>query len=241
MSLPPFPPSAAAHCLSISQAAIRSSDRCAPPDGSGFRGDLKSRSWSPAGTGTRPNMKPWPVIAAILQQGYADHLAGRTVLSMLAFECLRMSVERGSEIRLEFRARRTETMRAKILLGSLACLALTACQSVLGFDTTPHEVMASSGLYRVFEHPKGDRIMTKPSPAGIVTAMPGYANYTREAASDQAGPPGGILTKPAVQTALSYSRERSPDLSSNTGLTARCREGSRNHQAIADRAVEAAN
>ena len=35
-------------------------------------------------------------------------------------------------------------MRAKILLGSLACLALTACQSVLGFDTTPHEVMAPS-------------------------------------------------------------------------------------------------
>ena len=77
-------------------------------------------------------------------------------------------------------------MRAKILLGSLACLGLTACQSVLGFDTTSHEVMASSGLYRVFEHPKGDRIMTKPSPAGIVTAMPGYPNYTSDAASDQA-------------------------------------------------------
>ncbi|MFI0848925.1 hypothetical protein [Mesorhizobium sp. IMUNJ 23232] len=77
-------------------------------------------------------------------------------------------------------------MRAKILLGSLACLALTACQSVLGFDTTSHEVMASSGLYRVFEHPKGDRIMTKPSPAGIVTAMPGYSSYTYQAASDQA-------------------------------------------------------
>ena len=78
-------------------------------------------------------------------------------------------------------------MRAKILLYCLACLPLTACQAVLGYDTTPaDEVIVPGGLYRVFEHPMRDRIMTKPSPAGIVSAMPGYIGHTSEAAARQA-------------------------------------------------------
>ncbi|MEQ1953885.1 hypothetical protein [Mesorhizobium sp. CN2-181] len=78
-------------------------------------------------------------------------------------------------------------MRAKILFGGLVCLALTACQSVLGYETTPaDEVITADGLYRVFEHPKRDRIMVKPSPAGIVSAMPGYPSYTSDEAGRQA-------------------------------------------------------
>lgn len=77
-------------------------------------------------------------------------------------------------------------MRLTILLSCLAGVALAGCQSVLGYDTTPAgEVIVPGGLYRVFEHPMRDRIMTKPSPAGIVSAMPGYPGYTSEAASRQ--------------------------------------------------------
>ncbi|MDQ6437573.1 hypothetical protein RB623_26270 [Mesorhizobium sp. LHD-90] len=48
---------------------------------------------------------------------------------------------------------------------------------MLGFDTTPSdEVLVPGGLFQVFEHPKRDRIMTKPSGGGILTAQSDVAS-----------------------------------------------------------------
>ena len=71
-------------------------------------------------------------------------------------------------------------MRKKLLLCGLACLALSACQSVLGFETSPaDQVQVPGGLFDIFEHPQRDRIMTRPTGSGILTA-----SYSGEDASE---------------------------------------------------------
>jgi hypothetical protein len=74
-------------------------------------------------------------------------------------------------------------MRKTILFGSLACLALTACQT-LGYETTAHHVAMPDDVYRVFEHPKKDRIMTAPSLGAIVAINPGSINSARNDLQD---------------------------------------------------------
>lgn len=64
-------------------------------------------------------------------------------------------------------------MRTRILLVGLAALALPACQSVAQYEATTHSVTMPDDTYRVFEHPKKDRIMTTPSMSAIIAVGPG--------------------------------------------------------------------
>lgn len=48
-------------------------------------------------------------------------------------------------------------------LGIVSIFALVACQAVMEYETTTHTIKMSDDTYRVFEHPKRDRIMTTPS------------------------------------------------------------------------------